>query len=343
MSAIAAIILAAGKGTRMKSDRAKVVFELAGKTLIQRVVETSIKLNCSRICVVVGHRKDTVIASLDEYEDLVFADQDEQLGTGHAVMIAEEKFNGYDGDILILAGDVPLLKAETLEKLHRHHQSTNADCTVLTAVLDDAGRYGRIIRDSLSQVIGVVEYKDATEEQKRIQEFNTGIWCFKASALFDAIHKIDNNNAQKEYYLTDTLSVLVRQGQKVEALILDDLAQASGINSQEQLADLEKVYLDQIKTHWLNNGVMIHNPDTVYIGEDVEIEPDVTIEAHTIIKGKCYLEYGCHIGPHCYLEHSDIGKETILQGYNIIINANAHEAEIIPWGEKILEETFVQE
>ncbi|MFO7660029.1 MAG: NTP transferase domain-containing protein [Candidatus Cloacimonadaceae bacterium] len=343
MSAIAAIILAAGKGTRMKSDRAKVIFELAGKTLIQRVVETSIKLDSEKICVVVGHRKDTVIAALDEFEDLVFAEQNEQLGTGHAVMIAEQQFQGYEGDILILAGDVPLLKAETLEQLKHHHQSTDAACTVLTAVLDDAGRYGRIIRDSLAQVIGIVEYKDATEEQKRIQEFNTGIWCFKASALFDAIHKIDNNNAQKEYYLTDTLAVLVNQGQKVEAMILENLAQASGINSQEQLAELEKVYLDKIKTHWLNNGVMIHNPDTVYIGEDVEIEPDVTIEAHTIIKGKCYLEYGCHIGPHCYLEQSDIGRETILQGYNIIINANAHDAEIIPWGEKILEETFVQE
>lgn len=343
MTAIAAIILAAGKGTRMKSDRAKVIFELAGKTLIQRVVETSIKLNCEKICAVVGHRKDTVIGALDDFPELVYADQAEQLGTGHAVMVAEKQFKDYEGDILILAGDVPLLKPETLEQLKNHHQSTNAACTVLTAVLNDAGRYGRIIRDSCSQVVGIVEFKDATEEQLKIQEFNTGIWCFKSSALFDAIHKIDNNNAQKEYYLTDTLAVLVSQGKKVEAVILDDLAQASGINSQEQLADLEKVYLDKIKTHWLNNGVMIHNPDSVYIGEDVEIEPDVTIEAHSTIKGKCYLEYGCHIGPHCYLEHSDIGKETILQGYNIVINANAHDAEIIPWGEKILEETFVQE
>lgn len=343
MSEIAAIILAAGKGTRMKSDQAKVIFELAGKTLIQRVVETAIKLKCDKICVVVGHRKDTVIAALDDFPDLEFADQSEQLGTGHAVLIAENKFKDFTGDILILAGDVPLLKAETLEKLVSHHQETNAACTVLTAVLDDAGRYGRIIRDSSSQVIGIVEYKDASEEQKKIGEFNTGIWCFKSSALFEAIHRIDNNNAQKEYYLTDTLSVLVSQGQKVEAVILEDLAQAAGINSQEQLADLEKVYLTEIKTHWLNNGVMIHNPDTVCIGEDVEIETDVTIDAHTTIKGKCYLEKGCHIGPHCYLEHADIGRETILKGYNIVINANVHETEIIQWGEKILEETFFQE
>lgn len=343
MSSISAIILAAGKGTRMKSDKAKVIFELAGKPMIQRVVDTALKADCERICIVVGHQKETVIGVLDEYDDLVFADQTEQLGTGHAVMIAEEHFNGYNGDVFILAGDVPLLKSETLIRLKEHHQQTNAACTVLTAVLPDAGRYGRIIRNSSSQVIGIVEYKDATEEQWKIKEFNTGIWCFKARALFDAIHKIDNNNNQKEYYLTDTLAVLVNQGQRVESVVLEDLAQASGINSQEQLAELESVYLKGIKSHWLNNGVMIHNPDTVFIGEEVEIEPDVTIEAHSTIKGKCYLERGCFIGSHSYLHNADIGKETILQGYNIIIDANVHDTEIIPWGEKILEDSLFQE
>lgn len=343
MTAIAAIILAAGKGTRMKSDKAKVLFELAGKPMIQRVVDTTKAINCDRICVVVGHQKDTVIGILDETPDLVFADQSEQLGTGHAIMVTEELFKDYSGDILILAGDVPLLKAETLNKLKEHHQRTNADCTVMTAVLDDAEKYGRIIRDNNANVIGIVEYKDATAEQRKIKEFNTGIWCFKSDALFDAIHKINNNNAQKEFYLTDTLGVLVNQGKKVEAVIQDDISQISGINSQEQLADLERVFIDNIKTHWLNNGVMIHNPDSVYVGEEVEIETDITIEAHTTIKGKCYLEHGCHIGSHCYLENVDVGKEAILKGYNIVINAKVNEAEIINWGEKILEETMFQE
>jgi len=343
MPAIAAIILAAGKGTRMKSDKAKVIFELAGKSLIERVVETTLKLDCEKVCVVVGHRKETVIGILDAYPNLVFADQNEQHGTGHAVMVAKECFKEYAGDILILAGDVPLLKAETLTQLKEHHQQTNAACTVLTAVLPDAGRYGRIIRNAAKQVVGIVEYKDATEEQLEIKEFNTGIWCFQAAALFEAIHKINNDNNQKEYYLTDTLAILVNQGQKVESVLLDDLAQASGINSQEQLAELEMVYLKEIKSRWMNNGVLIHNPDTVFIGEEVIIEPDVTIEAHTTIKGKCYLEGGCHIGPHCYLNNADIGKETILQGYNIVINANVHEAEIISWGDKIFEESMFQE
>ncbi len=343
MSATAAIILAAGKGTRMKSDRAKVVFELADKPLITRVVETAMLLDCEKICVVVGHQKDSVISLLEDKPDLVFADQAEQLGTGHAIMIAEKHFKGFSGDILILAGDVPLLKAETLSRLLEHHRKTGSACTVLTGLLDDAGSYGRIVRDSASRVIGIVEYKDAKEEQRRIQEFNTGIWCFKAEALFDAIHKISNNNAQNEYYLTDTLAVLFGQGQVVEAMITEDLDEVSGINSQEQLAGLEKVYLAGINSRWLNSGVMIHNPDTVHIGEDVEIEPDVTIEPFSIIKGKCYLEKGCHIGPNCYVENADIGRETILQGYNVIIDANVHEGEIIPWGERILEETMFQE
>jgi UDP-N-acetylglucosamine diphosphorylase/glucosamine-1-phosphate N-acetyltransferase len=339
MTAIAAIILAAGKGTRMKSDKAKVIFELAGKPMIQRVVDTAMQLECQKICVVVGHQKDTVINCLDSNPNLVFAEQKEQLGTGHAIMIAESSFAGFDGDIFILAGDVPLLKAETLKKLIHHHQVTDAACTVLTAVLDDAGKYGRIIRNQYDDVIGIVEFKDASEEQKKIKEFNTGIWCFKAKALFDAIHKIDNNNNQKEYYLTDTLAILVQQSNKVEAVVLDDLTQASGINSQEQLSELEQIYLHEIKKYWLNNGVMIHNPDTVYIGEEVVIEPDVTIEAHTTIKGKCTLENGCHIGTCCYLENADVGKEALLKGYNIIINTNIQDTEIIHWNENIMEET----
>lgn len=340
MTAVAAIILAAGKGTRMKSDKAKVIFELAGKPMIQRVVDTAIQAKCDKICVVVGHQRDTVVSALDDYPNLCFADQLEQHGTGHAVMIAEEYFKDFEGDVFILAGDVPLLKAETLQMLIDHHQHTKADCTVLTAILEDAGKYGRMIRNQYSEVIGIVEYKDATAEQRLIKEFNTGIWCFKSQALFDAIHKINNNNNQNEYYLTDTLAILVNEGKKVEAVILEDLAQASGINSQEQLTELETIYLKEIKTHWLNNGVMIHNPDSVYIGEDVVIEPDVTIESHSTIKGKCNLDRGCHIGTHSYLENSDVGREALLQGYNIIINASIHDTEVVPWNERIFEETL---
>lgn len=343
MTPVAAIILAAGKGTRMKSDKAKVIFELADKPLIRRVVETAVELNCERICVVVGHQKDTVIAALEGYPNLVFAEQAQQLGTGHAILIAEDNFEDYKGDIVILAGDVPLLKAETLRKLIATHQEKQAACTVLTAFLEDAGKYGRMIRDAQDKVVGIVEYKDATHEQRKIKEFNTGIWCFRSEALFDAIHKINNDNAQKEYYLTDTLEILVKQGQTVEAVVLRDLQQASGINSQQQLAELENALLEEIRVHWLNNGVLIHNPTTVHIGEDVMIEPDVTIEAHTTIKGKSRLEKGAHIGPNCHLDSADIGREAVLRGFNVVINANVHDGEIIDWGEKILEETLFQD
>ncbi|HOV16478.1 MAG TPA: NTP transferase domain-containing protein [Candidatus Cloacimonadota bacterium] len=342
MTAVAAIILAAGKGTRMKSDRAKVVFELAGKTLIERVVATTNQLPCEKICVVVGHQKDTVIKALEDFPNLVFAMQDKQLGTGHAVLMAEPYFKDYKGDILVLAGDVPLLKSETLKKLTETHQQTKAACTVLTAQLEDAGKYGRILRNEEGRVIDIVEFKDATPEQLQIKEFNTGIWCFQAEPLFSALHQITNHNAQQEYYLTDVLSVLVKQGMKVESVLLDDLQQASGINSQQELAELEDAFLAEVKERWLNNGVTIHNPSSVYIGEDVVIEPDVIIEANSILKGKTFLEKGCYIGPNCYLENATIGTEAILRGYNVIIEANVHAGEIIDWGEKILEDTMFQ-
>lgn len=336
---VAAIILAAGKGTRMHSDRAKVIFELAGKPMIQRVVDTALKLDCSKVCVVVGHQKDTVINSIETNKNLVFAEQAEQLGTGHAIMIASSFFDEFKGDIFILSGDVPLLKSDTLFRMHSEHKKAQAACTVLTAVLDDAGKYGRIIRDEKQNVVGIVEYKDASAEQLTIQEFNTGIWCFTAEALFSAIRLINNNNAQKEYYLTDTLEILVKQGKQVSAVVLDDLTQASGVNSQEQLAELETIYLDEIKRYWMNHGVMIHNPQSVYIGDEVSIETDVDISSHTTIKGKCHLEKGCQIGTHSYLEHVNVGCEAILEGYNIIKNVNILDSEIISWQQSLMEET----
>ncbi len=338
MSEIAAIILAAGKGTRMKSDKAKVLYQLAGKPMIQRVVNTALSLDFHPLCIVVGHQKDAVIASLDEYDDLVFVEQKEQLGTGHAVLITEPIFKDFSGDIIILAGDVPLLQSETLRNLKDHHQITGAACTVLTSFLDDAEKYGRIIRNPAGEIVSIVEYKDATPEQRKIREFNTGIWCFKADALFRSIHRISNHNNQKEYYLTDTLELLVKDGETVGSVVLENPVEAAGVNSQEHLAELEQYFLEKIRRHWLNSGVMIHNPSTVYIGEDVRIEPDVTIDSHCSIKGKSQLEKGCHIGSHSHIQDSIIGQESILKGYNIIINANIPDGEIIGWRETVHED-----
>ena len=245
MKKTAAIILAAGKGTRMKSDKPKVIFGLAGKPMINRVVETANKIKSDLIAIVVGYKREQVIAVVPKNTNIKFVEQVQQNGTGHAVMVTEEIFKDFDGDVFILCGDVPLLRHKTLKRIQEHHRKHNASCTVLTAFMDDAHKYGRIVRNPDGNVQRIVEFKDATEEEKEIKEINTGIYCFDAKDLFAALQSIDNNNNQNEYYLTDTLEILNNDNKLVTSIILDDMVEASGVNSKEQLADLETEFLSR--------------------------------------------------------------------------------------------------
>ncbi len=340
MNNLAAIILAAGKGTRMKSSRAKVTFSIADKPMVQRVAESATKAGCDSICVVVGHQKESVLACLEDVPGLKFVEQSEQLGTGHAVMMAVPLFTDPSQDLLILSGDVPLLSAETLDRIHREHQATDADCTVLTAFLDDPGKYGRVLRGKDGQILGIVEFKDATAEQRAIREWNTGIYCFRSGALFNALQKISNANQQQEYYLTDVVSILHAEGKKVCGVPLENLVEVAGVNSQEQLAELEDQFVDSIRRHWLNHGVVIHNPGTVFIGDDVILEPDVEIGQNTLIKGQSQVCGGSHIGPGCYLQNSFISDNVILEGHNVLIDAHIPEGHILEFGEQVIEESF---
>ncbi len=251
MKKTAAIILAAGKGTRMRSDKPKVIFELAGKPMINRVVETANKINSDLIAIVVGYKKEQVIGIVPQDDNIKFVEQVQQNGTGHAVMVTEDIFKNFDGDIFILCGDVPLLRYETLEKMQSHHREHNASCTVLTAVMNDALKYGRIVRNIDGSVQKIVEFKDAAEDEKKINEINTGIYCFDAKDLFTALQSIDNNNNQNEYYLTDTLEILNNEDKLVTSVLLDDMVEASGVNSKEQLADLEIEFLSR-REHFEN-------------------------------------------------------------------------------------------
>lgn len=338
MKALAAIVLAAGKGTRMKSNRAKVTFPLAGKPMVQRVVDSAIKLDCESICVVVGYQKESVLACLEDDDRLEFVEQNEQLGTGHAVLMAEPPLKDFEGDVLILCGDVPLLSFETLQKLHAEHLASEAACTVLTAFLDDPGKYGRILRDPDGRISGIVEFKDATEAQRAIKEWNTGIYCFDAKELFSALRQTSNQNQQGEYYLTDTLHILHGQGKKIVSVVLDDHTEVSGVNSQEQLAELENAFINSIRVHWLKSGVVMHNPATIYIDDTVVLEPDVEIGQNSIIKGSSMVDSGAFIGPNCYIDHSKISSESILEGYNILVYAHIPEHHIVELGETYIEE-----
>jgi UDP-N-acetylglucosamine diphosphorylase/glucosamine-1-phosphate N-acetyltransferase len=321
MSNVGVIILAAGKGTRMKSEKPKVCFNLAGKSLIQRVVESSIKFDATKIAVVVGFKKEIVINSLEKHPSLYFVEQVTQNGTGDAVKCAKEIFSDFYGVVFILCGDVPLLKTETLLEMYDKYMKTQSTCVVLTMHLDNPDRYGRIIRDEDGQVKQIVEYKDASDMIREINEINTGIYCFSAKDLFHAIEQIDNKNEQNEYYLTDVLKILYDENKKIESVVLSDINEAIGINSQIQLAELESEHYKTVREKWMNNGVSIENPETVLITEDVTIGSDVYISANTKISGKSHIKANTYIGPNCVIENSILEKGSYLHGMNVVVNS----------------------
>ncbi|MFA4966776.1 MAG: NTP transferase domain-containing protein [Candidatus Margulisiibacteriota bacterium] len=242
-SDIAAVVLAAGKGVRMKSDLPKVFHGLAGKPMIEHVVNTLKKIGVEKMFIVVGHKKELII---DHFRgsDVRFVEQKEQLGTGHAVMQAEPYLKDFSGRVLVLAGDVPLLRSKTIQKLIDFHVSHHSSATVLTAELPDAGNYGRIIRNQDGLILKIVEKKDANPEELKIREINTGTFCFESKALFLALSQVKPENAQKEYYLTDTIEILRRQGLPVFACLADDYKETLGVNTKEELEELEALMPD---------------------------------------------------------------------------------------------------
>lgn len=332
---IAAVILAAGKGTRMKSNRPKVAFTLAGTPLVRRVYNTAVKLDTDLFAVVVGHRRDDVIACLPRSEKIHYVEQTEQLGTGHAVLTAAPALKDFTGEVLILCGDVPLITAATLQNLVNIHRREQAACTVLTAYPTDPARYGRIVRDEHGQVARIVEFKDATPTEREIGEINTGIYCFDSARLLQALQLINNNNAQNEYYLTDTLQILRDQGYKVPGVVLPDMYEAAGINSQTELSALELEHYRRVRQNWLDTGVQMENPETILIGDDVELAQDVFLGQGVILHGHCVIPTGCYIGPYSILQDARLAPYCRLTGRNTV--ADAALSGDLGWGERVLE------
>lgn len=237
---LATVILAAGKGTRMNSDLPKVVHLLNGKPLIVHVLELAENLNSEKIVTVIGYQKEKVIDVIRDYET-DYAVQDPQLGTGHAVMQAEESLKDFDGDVLVLYGDVPLLKQETIKRLLEMHAQEGAGATILSAIFENPFAYGRIIRDENGNVTKIVEEKDCTEEEKKIKEINSGIIVFKGKELFKALNEMPASPVTGEYYLTTVIDMLVHQGMKVCAYIVENPSEISGVNTPEQLKEAEEI------------------------------------------------------------------------------------------------------
>jgi UDP-N-acetylglucosamine diphosphorylase/glucosamine-1-phosphate N-acetyltransferase len=243
-----AIVLAAGKGTRLNSDavnKPKVLTEVLGKSLIEYALEHIDFVPQEDICIVVGYKRDMVINSLKgEYK---FAVQEEQLGTGHAVMAAQPCLQDYDGDVLILYGDMPLIERTTYQDMVAAHQKSGAACTFLTAYVDNPPAYGRIIRDKDGNVVDIVETKDCSEEQLKIREVNVGVYVFNSKVLFNALKGLNNNNKQKEYYLTDVPKILINEGFKVQTYTIDDVSQIYGVNTPEDLNLCREIILKRRK------------------------------------------------------------------------------------------------
>lgn len=299
---IKAVILAAGKGTRMKSETTpKVLHQIMGKTLLGYVLD-NVKNFASEQFVIVGHHAQEVEDFVKtNYTNAKTVLQTPQLGTGHAVSMVCPNLENYDGLILILCGDTPLIKEETLKSFVDFHKSNNSDITVMSTIFDNPTNYGRIIRDTDNSLKCIVEEKDATPEQKAVKEVNAGIYCLNWGKVKSAFSQLKTNNAQGEYYLTDIISWGKEQALKVNAFILDDSDEIYGINSRLNLATATKIMNRRNLERYMENGVTIVDPESTWISEDTEIGTDTIIYPATYIEGKNKIGKSCKIGPCAHL------------------------------------------
>lgn len=296
MTAKFAIILAAGQGTRMKSKLYKVLHPVCGKAMVDHVLTQIEYDNVDEIVTIVGHGAQKVEETLGNRTK--YALQSEQLGTGHAVLQAEEMLGNKDGMTLIACGDTPLFTADTFNKLFQYHEENHDVATVLTARATNPFGYGRVIRNASNEVEKIVEQKDATSEEAKINEINTGVYVFDNRELFKALHQVKNDNAQGEYYLPDVIGILQNEGKKIGAYEMADFEESMGVNDRVALSKATKVMQKRINEQHMRNGVAIVDPSSTYIDVDVKIGKDTVIEPGVQIKGKTVIGEDCVIGAH---------------------------------------------
>jgi bifunctional UDP-N-acetylglucosamine pyrophosphorylase/glucosamine-1-phosphate N-acetyltransferase len=344
MQNVYVVILAAGKGTRMKSKKHKVLHPVCGKPMIDHILETLSELEPKKTILVVGHQGETIKEHLGDR--VLFVEQEEQLGTAHAVMQAKSLLAGEEGITLVLNGDHPLFTAETLKKLLETHCATKAAATVLTAIMEDPTGYGRIVRREDGQVDRIVEHKDASEEQRKIREINTGTYCFDNQKLFSALSFVNNNNAQGEYYLPDVISILREQGQPISAEIVGDSDEAMGVNDRIQLSEANALMRERILREHMKNGVTIIDPKSTYIEADVKIGADTVIEPGTYLRGNTIIGEGCRIGPQADLTNVVVAdhvriRYAVIEGSEIRQQATVGPYTYIRPGTELGEQTKV--
>ncbi len=312
-----ALVLAAGEGTRMKSDLPKVAHEVLGVPMVRLVVDAARAAGCERVLAITGHKAEAVEALI---EDVGCVRQDKQLGTGHAVMCARDALADFDGSLVVLSGDTPLMSPETISGLVAFRESSGSAVTVLTTHMADPFGYGRIVRDRDGAVSAIVEEKDCTPEQKRITEVNTGTYCFDAGVLFAHLDRLTTENAQGEYYLTDMISVFEGEGLTVSAMVTDDPLETLGVNSRLQLAEATRVLQGRINRHWMAEGVTMVAPELVWIGPDVQLGRDVEILPMTTLMGTSRIADRAKLGPNTRITDSSVGEGSVIDS-SILVNA----------------------
>ena len=323
-----AIILAAGKGTRMKSKYPKVIHKVCGKEMVNHVINVSQKSGVNDIVVILGHESDVVKERLPR--DSMIAMQTEQLGTGHAVKMAKEYINDED-TIVVLCGDTPLIKEDTLKRLFAYHLENEYHATVLTTKVDNPTGYGRIIRDNNEDLLKIVEQKDANEEEKAVKEINSGIYCFNGKSLRESLDLIDNNNAQGEYYLTDTIYIMRDRGQKVGAYNGSTIEELMGVNSRVELSKAEEIMRRRINEAHMVNGVTIIDTNSTYIESDVEIGNDTIIYPGVMLKGNTKIGSNCIIEMNSAIENSTIGDNTEVKNSTVIDSVVGENTTVGPY------------
>ena len=317
---LAVAVLAAGKGTRMRSDLPKVLQPLAGATLVERVLTSCDQLKPERRLLVVGHQAERVEQSLSHLGGLEFVLQQPQNGTGHAVQQLLDPLNGFEGDLLVLNGDVPLLRPATLEKLLGQHRSTGAAVTLLTARLDDPSGYGRVFANAKGDVSGIVEHRDCSDEQRRNNLTNAGIYCFNWAKLAAVLPQLTTDNDQGELYLTDTIAML-SPAMHVEVADADEI---NGINDRLQLSQCEAVLQERLRRHWMAEGVSFIDPASCTLSEGSRFGRDVVIEPQCHFRGATSVGDGCRIGPGCLVENASLGNN-VQALYAVIREASVAE------------------
>lgn len=329
MQELVTVILAAGAGTRMKSARAKVAHEVCGKPMLNWVMDAADRAGSSQNIVVVGHQAEQVRALTGAEAAVVL--QERQLGTGHAVQMAQPVLEDFSGSVMILCGDTPLIRPETLEMAFAAHRDCGNDVTVITAEMPDPTGYGRILRSEGGEVTAIVEHRDATAEQREIREINSGMFIFEHSALLGALNRLSNSNDQNEYYLTDTLALIREDNGRAGAFLISDSDEIMGVNDRSQLAAAEAILTKRLILAHMKNGVAFHAPDSTFLHEDVSIGPDTVVMPGCSLLSGTRIGSGCVIGPNAKISDSEIGDGSHVVASHVSESVVGRDTKIGPF------------